>query len=624
MSGEKFVAKLIGREAKVLFNNAFFKLKPKRYLLVGLNEAEKTYFDSLSPKKKIFIDNETEIQEKLKSLKKKPRREIRCRESDLLKGLYIAKQKKLALVIDENAKAINVRDFLSVSTGILVIEEDKKATDIVAINLAHALNSDIAIVEPFNEDRKELTTLQKDIYKWKKGGDNEAHARVIKLLGDRLNGIDFSPYHYATFFTDGLPYSLVLEKLSISYINPNLRCDLFIFNELFSQYDKQTEGVIVFSPEEFGQKEETPFVVATLKKLGFYVKELIGKNATVHNFEHYSQHYPYDLMHICSHGGQTDGYFAIEKFTDRDGKEHTVEYEEVVGFSPVPGKDLIAVSRKAFFKRFDGFEWMSPELKAQHIPSYIFEDMTRNLFSGDGGEKAQRFPANYPIANSCHIKCYDSIHQGTMQSIALYNHPIIFNNTCCSWHEISNFFITAGARGYIGTLWSIKNINAVRAAAFFYSKIHELNIAALCRLMNTFLKGTSDEGVYMYWGLPFSKVYLPTSENSRLKILGELFYGLWRWVGHYRSLPEGEVRKNTNDVVRFIHSEIAGNFKQEDLKGLIGDKAYKKLETTVAEVQAKAPKESTTSDTEASNLERGAIDLGTEYRGKEVLISERL
>ena len=69
-------------------------------------------------------------------------------------------------------------------------------------------------------------------------------------------------------------------------------------------------------------------------------------------------------------------------------KKHKVEYEEIVGFAPVPGKDLIAVHRKAIFRKFDGFQWSSQELKSQNIPNYVFEDMRKSLFSGDMGKQA--------------------------------------------------------------------------------------------------------------------------------------------------------------------------------------------------------------------------------------------
>lgn len=50
-----------------------------------------------------------------------------------------------------------------------------------------------------------------------------------------------------------------------------------------------------------------------------------------------------------------------------------------------------------------------------------------------------------------------------LQRITLRNHPLVFNNACLSWTGVGRDFVAAGARSYIGTLWSV---NADQAATF--------------------------------------------------------------------------------------------------------------------------------------------------------------
>jgi tetratricopeptide (TPR) repeat protein len=50
-----------------------------------------------------------------------------------------------------------------------------------------------------------------------------------------------------------------------------------------------------------------------------------------------------------------------------------------------------------------------------------------------------------------------------LQRITLRNHPVVFNNACLSWTGVGRDSIAAGARSYIGTLWSV---NADQAATF--------------------------------------------------------------------------------------------------------------------------------------------------------------
>jgi hypothetical protein len=71
---------------------------------------------------------------------------------------------------------------------------------------------------------------------------------------------------------------------------------------------------IVFSPLEF-EDEETNFVINKLE------------DATSYNIDNHVKEYPYEILHICSHGGEVEGSHLIEQFTDRDGNKHIVEYD---------------------------------------------------------------------------------------------------------------------------------------------------------------------------------------------------------------------------------------------------------------------------------------------------------
>lgn len=145
-------------------------------------------------------------------------------------------------------------------------------------------------------------------------------------------------------------------------------------------------------------------------------------------------------MHICAHGGEIDGYFVVQDFTDRTGTSHKLEFYEVVGFSPDEG-NMVEVRRKIVFKSLDGFPWRSAPL--QSYPRYVFDDLlvaTRQ----DASSKLLRVPFKSKIALSCHIQCADSIHQGDFHCLAGYGHPFVFNNTCSSSHEIAMSIMHAG------------------------------------------------------------------------------------------------------------------------------------------------------------------------------------
>ena len=289
------------------------------------------------------------------------------------------------------------------------------------------------------------------------------------------------------------------------------------------------------------------------------VKSIPNKRATVRNFGCYAEHYPYDILHICSHGGEIDGYRVTEHFSDRNGKDHTVEYDEIVGFDHVTAEKMVHVTRKVIFRQFDGYVWMSSELKAQNFPQYIFEDMRKALFDGKlTRESATRRRIEEPIASSCHVKCYDGIHQGMFWAVASHSSPLIFNNTCSSWDEISLFFISGGSRGYIGTLWSISNSAAKQGAERFYKTLLGRPVLYSVFDMMTAIRETSDADIYVYWGLHFSTLKKP-AHNGMKKVSRELARAATTWCEKIVTSRILEVKENSARILEFVLSELTAS-----------------------------------------------------------------
>lgn len=267
-------------------------------------------------------------------------------------------------------------------------------------------------------------------------------------------------------------------------------------------------------------------------------------------------------MHICAHGGETDGYFAVQEFTDRNGESHKLEFYEVVGVSPTEG-DMVRVHRKLIFKSFDGFPWMSPPLKS--FPRYVFEDMMVAMRL-DPENKVLRVPFKSKIALSCHIQCADSIHQGEFHGLAGSGHPFVFNNTCSSSHEIAAMIIRAGARSYIGTLWSVGNETARRAAKAFYEDlIQQGNLLSAFFAMNKAIINKQYDNVYIFWGLHLSTLR-KVSVKSDAKIFADLIGLYLSWVKKVQTTTDPEVRHNSIPIARFLADEIMRRFTPERLK----------------------------------------------------------
>ncbi len=70
-----------------------------------------------------------------------------------------------------------------------------------------------------------------------------------------------------------------------------------------------------------------------------------------------------------------------------------------------------------------------------------------------------------------------------LQRVSLASRPLVFNNSCLSWTGVGREFIAVGARGYVGTLWSVRADQGARLAATLMTRIAggEQTVAASLR-----------------------------------------------------------------------------------------------------------------------------------------------
>jgi len=562
---DEYTARIIGIEAAAVINNALARLGGSDVLiLAGLSEVQKSYIKLHGRRATITVSTLDDVPQALATAGLGRRAALRYNPRSLLNGLYAAAMSDRCLVLDDTAPEVSAPPLQA--AGIIVVEEvADHVASVAAANYAVSVKANLRVVPPLGH--RENRRILRSIEKWKHDGELSGREEVKKAVSARIAGVDFSSFAYATFFTEGLPYSLVIENVvPCSYVHLTNRADLFVCNAIVFEGLDRLASAVVFSLEQFSTTSEAGSLVASLERHGYFVRAYLGKAATFRNLDHVIQHFPYDLLHIASHGGEIDGYNVKHRFTDRDGHEHMVEYDEVVGISRTGDSDLFEVQSKAIFRRFDGLDWDSVERHESGIPSYVYEDMRKRVFSRDGrGQGATRTPKS-KITSSCVIKCVDGIHQGMFQSVASLRSPVIFNNACWSWSDISSFFLSGGARAYIGTLWAVPDDAAVTAAEVFYRNAKGSTlIVALHRALRE-IAGTSAEDIYVLWGLHFSTLGRGRSiAESRRAVLAEMLRSLKMWSSHVKVVRSAESRERALKVIEELRRDIDRTFSQAEI-----------------------------------------------------------
>ncbi|MFA5030367.1 MAG: hypothetical protein WC495_02145 [Patescibacteria group bacterium] len=574
-------ARLVTSRAQILIINRYVLFKPDFIIFAGLNEFQQSFFNKIRDEKKIIINYIQEVSSKLSFLNKNFNGEVKCNKYGILEALHIAKKENKKIVIDNSAPRILAKE--GDGNGLIVIEKELEISNVNAINYAQSINAEIRLIKKVRRD--EVDIIYKQLNQWGKAKDSKVKERVIQKLKKRISKPIPNQYKYITFFTNGLPYHLTIDSsIPCSYVWTHA-ADLMVFDNIFIEEFKKPirNSCVLFSPENF-EIEETRDVKILFENNNFLVKAITGDDATIQNFDNYSGYFPYDILHICSHGGETEGHYVIKKFEDRNGNLHTVEYYEIHSFYLTGEKDkrgepMVAVVTKAIFEKLDGIKWASSRLRRKNYSQLVYEDMWKAVKQAPKKEQNTiRVKTAYPIPTSTHIQCSNGDHQGQFHSLASMGTPIIFNNTCSSGYYIAYGLISAGARAYIGTLWNVNNKNAANSSKKLYQLCLEKNFTLTMAVnqINRDLENTKDASIYILWGLHFSCINKPDNsaqDQTRIQLIKELETS---FVSYFRKIQdpdmEKEVKINSIRILRFIISMVKNDLqmttaiKEADIK----------------------------------------------------------
>ena len=557
---------MLMRRAATFINNCLAQFQPDKIILLGLPPAAQSCLHGiLPPQKLITVDTEAEFLALPFLTNTEP---MKCKPRQAINGLVAAKLAKRPLAFSEDAPDFPARQ-LTGKKGLILLERNAGVSEVAIVNYAASIDADIVIAPPV--ERLELLPLARQLQDWADDRSGPALREVRKKVTDRIKDIDFRRYEFATFFTSGLPYGLILKNaIPFTHVMNGPYCGIFLANAIAEEaYPAPIGSALLFSLDEFSS-DETPDVAERLEQNNFEVTPLIGPDATNENLTNYGSHLPYDLLHICSHGGETDGYFVKHHFNDRDGKPHTLEYFEVVSFAPGGGyePDKIKVEQKIIFAKLDGVPWTQRPLST--FPRYVGDDMLQSLRNDSA--RVKRTPVDVPIALSCHIKCYQSFHQGMFDHLAAYASPIIFNNSCSSSHELASSFLATGARCYIATLWPVGDSTAQEAALAFYDSL--LGGGKLLPAFSATLRSIDNnryKDIYILWGLHFTSLAHPATKSDQ-QIIAGLATNYDMWMRKFAAAKDEEVRRNSFPIVKFLVSELKRRIPPERIRQFFAGK----------------------------------------------------
>lgn len=548
--------------------NRIIQLEPELIILAGLNEFQT---NSLGLPSKIIceINNQLNIVDNIPSQYFTDLPELKCPSKDILRGLYIAKLLKSHISIDENAVLPDFQDVLS--KGFIGIENKFDISSVCAVNLAISLQSRIEILPLKSKDEVYdlKTRLETD------DASEDLIIQCEKEIAQQIEDINIKQYEWATFLTYGFPYSIILNDSIRTSLIYRASAPFSIFDTIYKEENKMAlSSALLFSVpideaniEQDKSIDESPHIAKLLEKNNFYITLLANKHATKKKFNDFVSQFPYEILHIASHGGGADGYYRLVTLTDKLGQSHKFDHYEIADFELVDeldekGQNKVAVVVMTIPISLDGMPWGS-EILSEKSSNEAITAVTEYLTGLNSAAKKNSItiPHNSHIPYSRFIKCIDNIHQGQFHYLAGQTNPFVFNNSCCSWYDMGISFLNIGAYAYIGTISSIANKIAIEASKLFYKLVIEqgLDLMTACQQMNLSIENKKYRNIYIYWGLPYT--FLKGSNEPSAMVAKNLVDLLQsRFNIHQKKILDPNydpsLRKNCEVVMKFINEQV--------------------------------------------------------------------
>jgi hypothetical protein len=537
--------------------NALSIMQPDIVIYAGLTEKVKQKFSSRIPLKKILeVNNIDEIDVKLKSRTKNNQDMLHWGRDHLGLGLFWAKHSSKRLRIDMEESPLS--DILDMERDVLVVyEEQNIISDIIAANYAYSIGAWLRPIKPTSQEL--ISDIHEEFYSIYSEGNNKSVSESIKVLRERLRNlsgeINFRGVKCATFFTSGLPWGYAFNEVPSTHIFTNQN---IIGVYLVSAIASEKQGIkvcLLIDPGKF-EHAEIKMIRELLVKRNVFVRVLEDKTATCHNVDLNIVLYPYDLLIISTHAGDVEGMRVTYKFTDSCGNDREFVIDEGVGFAFKPKSDKIKVTNFMRFVSLDGVLWSDSKGKKQINAGYALQDFINFRTSDEKRIRTIKKEETNRVQNSMALKMSDGNLLIMLHSIGYRTSPIIFNNACCTWHELAARFIFAGARSYIGTMFPVTDVEATEIANSLFKNHLDKPLAMAIWCAQNDIYGDDKRHPYVMVGLHFSRMSFSKKDVPKY-IAYYLLESLMAWkIKSVDESKDSEVRRNAKEYKEFLEEEL--------------------------------------------------------------------
>lgn len=163
------------------------------------------------------------------------------------------------------------------------------------------------------------------------------------------------------------------------------------------------------------------------------------------------------------------------------------------------------------------------------------------------------------------IQLHDGIWLFASHSFAPESAPLFIDNSCWSWHELSQRTTFAGARGYVGTLFPVLGAEAEEVGMALFGDYIGQELPRALWLGQRAVYGSSGRRPYVMVGLPLVAIR-PNTTNSVTYTTKAYLDGIAHWTERASASPQEKVRQNARRFSSFLFDDLQA-FRQNLQRG---------------------------------------------------------
>ena len=536
--------------------NALARFNASLTLLAGLLPESQAVMQALLPKDRAPVVEQTHVRVLAAANGKQDTPQLRWGHDRIglgtLKAMYA---RQLITFTDESSP----HDAIPSRSGhVVVCEVGEPLSEVIAANYAYALGAGLHVIDETDEvERKRLLEAYYSIDAPGVVAFAERE-RLKRRLREMVGTVAVPEGGSFTFITKQLPFGAAFPEQPSTHLFTYPDLGIAIVNG-FAAEQPNTRGTnvaVLVDPE----KVRAPEIEAATKLLpqrGMFVRGYRGPGASVRAVSEMVDLFPYDLLIFATHCGDATGYRWTYEYRDSEGFNRRLVVDIAIGVGQTDDQNLLRVMEFIRFHSLDGVDWNDPVAKASlHVGKAILDWI--KFKKEDRLEPVHKEEISR-VLGSATMMMSDHNYLSMPRALAAEGSPIIINNACVSWHELASRFMFSNARAYIGTLFSVSDIEAEAVIVRILDKYFGKPIPHAVWAAQNAVYGTGgDRRPYVVTGVYPQRLRV-TKEDVPHHILSRLENGqkYWRERADAVSDSNAHLAKDAGEIATFYEREIA-------------------------------------------------------------------